>query len=205
VDKLLFHLLVCVWVPVVRVPLKDPRVDVTPHDTMGRTSLWYAACFGNHEVIEWLIASGRDLEDVMTQTAKMDQNDRRVTSLEIAEKNRKTEAVSVLQRFIKNPALTRHEVRVKLGELDELAAEVFALTVFLCDDLLQFKPASHPAATPKPAAAATRFFAIASKLPMELQMILCHRAVGSMKQNILHQDSEAAFKSLARVLLTQTN
>jgi len=38
---------------------------------------------------------------------------------------------------------------------------------------------------------------IAAKLPMELQMILCHRAVGSMMQNILHKDSEAAFKSRA--------
>ena len=36
---------------------------------------------------------------------------------------------------------------------------------------------------------------------MELQMILCHRAVGSTKQNILHKDSEAAFKELARILL----
>jgi len=36
---------------------------------------------------------------------------------------------------------------------------------------------------------------------MELQMILCHRVVGSMKQNILSKDSEAAFKSLARILL----
>ena len=36
---------------------------------------------------------------------------------------------------------------------------------------------------------------------MELQMMLCHRAVGSTKQNILHKDSEAAFKSLAGVLV----
>jgi len=36
---------------------------------------------------------------------------------------------------------------------------------------------------------------------MELQMILCHRAVGSMKQNVL-KDSEAAFHSLARILLS---
>ena len=28
-------------------------------------------------------------------------------------------------------------------------------------------------------------------------MVLCHRAVGSMRQNILERDSEAAFKSLA--------
>ena len=84
---------------------------------------------------------------------------------------------------------------MKLGMLDELAAEVFALTVFLCDDLLQLKPAAASDADP------LRFFAIAKRLPMELQMILCHHAVGSMKQNILRKDSEIAFKALARILL----
>ena len=87
-------------------------------------------------------------------------------------------------------------MRVKLGVLDELAAEVYALTVFLCDDLLQLKPASGPAD-----AAATRFFAIVKRLPMELQMILCHHVVCSTKQNILRNDSNVAFKSLARLLL----
>jgi len=74
------------------------------------------------------------------------------------------------------------------------------LTVFLCDELLQFRPALF--ASPMcNAATATRFFAIAFRLPMELQMMLCHRAVGSMKQNILRKDSEVAFKALARILL----
>jgi len=101
-----------------------------------------------------------------------------------------------------DPAQTRHELRVRLGVLDELAAEVYALTVFLCDDL-QLKPASHLAATPNHAApaATTQLFAIVKRLPMELQMMLCHRAVDSMKQNILRKDSESAFKSLARILL----
>jgi len=92
-------------------------------------------------------------------------------------------------------ALICHELRVKLGQLDALASEVFALTVFLCDGLLHLKPASHPAS------GAFRFFSIASKMPMELQLILCHRIVGSQKQNILHKDSEVAFKGLARNLL----
>ena len=120
------------------------------------------------------------------------------TALEIARKEKETKAVSVLERFTTNPGLTRHELRGKLGILDELAAEVFALTVFLCDDL-QLKPASNSAISA--ANTTARFFTVASKLPMELQMVLCHRAVGSMKQNILHKDSEAAFKSLSRILL----
>jgi len=122
----------------------------------------------------------------------------------------RTGVVSLLERFLANPALTRHELQVKFVMCDALAAGIFALTVFLCDDLLQLKPASHPAAaTPNPAtdtatAAATRFFAIAKRLPMELQMMLCHHAVGSMKQNILRKNSKAAFKALARILLSES-
>ena len=107
--------------------------------------------------------------------------------------------VSLLERFKVDPTQTRHEICVKLGVLDELAAELFALVVFLCDDLLQLKPASDSAAQAS-STVVSRFFAIASKLPMELQMLLCHRVFGSMRQNILRQDSEAAFKSLARTL-----
>ena len=51
-------------VSVIRLLLKDPRVDATLHDHRGRTSLWNASSEGHHEVIEWLIASGRDLGDV---------------------------------------------------------------------------------------------------------------------------------------------
>jgi len=193
-------------VSVVQVLLKDPRVDVTLDDDRGRTPLWYASYYGKHEVIEWLIASGRDLGDIENKKVQELGGGEDYTALEIArEFKNKTEVVSVLERFIANPTLTRHELRVKLGALDEVAAEVFALTVFLFDDLLQLKPANAMLTANPASAAATRFFASAAKLPMELQMILCHRAVGSMKQNIHFRDSEAAFKSLARILLSQAN
>ena len=89
---------------------------------------------------------------------------------------------------------------MKVGALGELAAEVFALVIFLCDDLLRLKPAL-PASAITAAAAAARFFVISKRLPMELQMILCHFAVGSMKQNIRQKESELAFKLLTGILL----
>ena len=121
--------------------LKDPRVDVTLDDEDGCTPLWYASCNERHEVVEWLIASGRDLGDVESKKGKVWENSNDHTAVEIARENNMTEVVSVLERFIANPAQTRHELRVKLGKVDELAADVFALTVFLCDDLLQLRPA----------------------------------------------------------------
>ena len=122
-------------VSVVRLLLKDPRVNVTL-DHEGRTPLWHASCYGHQEVTEWLIASERDLGDVKNKKGK-DWNHEHYTVLEIARKRNKTEVASLLERFLVNPAHTRHELRVKLGVLEALAAEVFALTVFLCDDLLQ--------------------------------------------------------------------
>ena len=71
---------------------------------------------------------------------------------------------------------------------------MFALVVFVSDGLLEIKDTT----TRTPAA---RFFSIARRLPLELQMMLCHRVVGSAKEIISGKDSEVAFKELARRLL----
>ena len=100
--------------------------------------------------------------------------------------------VTLLERFKSDATQTRHAIRVELGFLDELAAGVFALVVFVSDGLLQVKDT-----TPSPAA---RFLNIARQLPLELQMVLCFRQVGSAKEIIPGKDSEVAFKELARKL-----
>ena len=173
---------------VVILLLKDPRVHVTLADRDGCTPLWHAAYYGRLEVIEWIIASGRNLGNLSRKGKDG------YTALEIAREKNETETASLLKRFMTNPRQTRHEVRVKLGILNRLAAEFFSFVVFLCDDLLRIKPRFME----KPAA---RFLAIATALPIELQMLLCHRVVVSERQNIPTSDSEAAFLSLAKSLL----
>ena len=101
-----------------------------------------------------------------------------------------TEVVTLLERFKENPEETRHAMRVELGWYDELAAEVFALVVFVSDGLLQFKHTGT----------AARYFSIATQLPLELQTVLCYRLVGSGKEIIPGNDSEVAFKELAKRL-----
>jgi len=88
----------------------------------------------------------------------------------------KAEASTLLERFKENPLETRQAVRVELGWYDELAAEMFALEVFVSDGLLQIKDTT----TTTPAA---RFFSIARRLPLEIQMV-CFRQVGSTKEII---------------------
>jgi len=196
-------------VSVVPLLLNDPQIDVSLAERSGCTPLWYAAYNGHCEVIEWLIASGRDLGD-LNKRGKWDLEGNEYSALEIARRRNRGEVASLLERFMGNAEQTRHEIRGKLGVLDGQAAECFALIVFLCDDLLQLKPALQATPSFNPiaaasAAAASRFFIIASKLPMELQMILCRRVVGSMKLSILQRDSEVAFKSLSAVLLWESS
>jgi hypothetical protein len=45
-----------------------------------------------------------------------------------------------------NLAQARDEIRLEFGLVDELTAELFAITVFLCDDFLRIKEANSSAA-----------------------------------------------------------
>ena len=109
----------------------------------------------------------------------------------IAKRMGKTEVATLLERFKKNPVKTRHAVRVELGFLDDLAAEMFALVVFVSDGLMQIKDR----ATLSPAA---MFFSIATQLPLEVQMLLCFRFIGSGEDIIPCNEREMAFRELAK-------
>jgi len=179
-------------VPVLRLLLKDPRVDVSLFDIEDNTPLMCVSTIGCLESVKWLIASGKVLDGIRRATGIFSK----CTALEIAVIWKRTEVASLLERFAANPTQTRHEIRIELGFPDELAAEHFALLIFLCDGLFQIPPA--PIDLP-----AARFFAMTKRFPMELQMIMCHRVVGSAKDSIISKDSEAAFKSLAWILHLQ--
>jgi len=150
----------------VREMLRDSRVKVYEPTNGGFTPLWYAAYHGHIEVIKWWIVSGRGVG--LGKPGDIGNTD----AIGAAKKNYLTEVVTLLERFKGNPEETRHAVRVELGLVDALAAEMFALVVFVSDGLLQINVST----TPTPAA---RFFSIAAQLPLELQMVLCYRLVGS--------------------------
>ena len=95
------------------------------------------------------------------------------------------EVVTLLERFKSYAAQTRHAMRVEFGLVDALAAEMFALVVFVSDEVLQVNDTA-------------RLFNIVRRLPLELQMILCRLLVGSAKETIPGKESEVAFKELAK-------
>jgi hypothetical protein len=150
-----------------RFLLQDPRVIVSP-----------AAAENSLEIMMLLIASGKELDLGILEPEKGDGEDHEVP-----------EGITLLERFRDHPEETRREARVVTGWFDEAASEVFALVVFLCDGILRVKEETQNVAA--------RFFKIAQSLPLELQMVLCYRVVGSGAVNIPGAQREEAFRSLA--------
>jgi len=178
---------VCGYPSCVREMLKDSRVKVNEPGNYGRTPLWRAAFEGYLDIIKWWIASGREMD--------LRKPVNRITdAIGGAKKTGSTETATLLERFQRDATQTRHAMRVELGWYNEAAAEMFALVVFVSGGLLQIKDTT----TPSPA---VRYFNIARRLPLELQMMLCYRMVGSGKEIIPGKESEVAFKELARRLM----
>jgi ankyrin repeat protein len=85
--------------------------------------------------------------------------------------------------------LTEAQIRARA----DFIASLFSIIVFLCDNLLELSEKTL-SDTQK---AYLRFFAKAKELPIELQMILCHRVFGSSGINIPAKDCEQSFRELA--------
>ena len=185
---------------VVTLLLRDSRLICVSPNVAGDTPFRSAAGNGHVLIVMWLltvipvadlavpdaiIVSGSPQRKIHEDLA--DYQDRCVRCAAVAD---------LLTRFLENPGRVRHQIRLTLRLQDEIAVELFAMVVFLCDGLL--KPITD---TPPPdLQPASRFFAIVSRLPIELQMIVCCRACGSLNDSILKDSSEAGFKALIRAV-----
>ena len=91
----------------VRLLLQDLRVMVNePYE--GYTPLRWAAYWGYHDVIKLWIVSGREMNLGTPGNVKTD-------AIGAAKRKGKTEVASLLERFKRDPAKTRSEVRKELG------------------------------------------------------------------------------------------
>lgn len=199
------------WIKSAKLLIRDRRVELNIRDFADRSPLYYAISDDQVDIIRFWIASGRkmDLTGILEDTNLFSWRTRGVgTYYEWIKEE--------LEQFQANPEKTRHRVRLELGEkgetefLETAAAEIFALVVFLCDGLLKPKLpgpglerayAVHSGRVGVKDTDADRFFKIASELPLELQQILCLRAVGSAKRSIASGASEKAFRQLAKRLV----
>jgi len=202
--------------------LADLRVNINKPENDRCTPLYIASQNGHLGIVQHILASGREV-DTQTKSRPGTSPWQNKTAAEIAHRQgtrakfpKESEEdylrkhhhgliiSALIDSFDADPVTTRQRLR-ELPELrDPFISDLFALVVFLCDGLLTVEAgdsasssSSLPADTTKKGA---RFFQIARCLPTELQMVMCNRVFGSMKDAVLTKHSEPAFKKLGRLL-----
>lgn len=173
----------------VRLLLRDPRVGLQTPNANGKRPFGFCVRENRLEIVRWWLASGRlnlQGEGPLTFIAKTRQRGL-------------TEMADLLEGFRANPAVAIHQLRLAIGWFDEASADFFAQMVFLSDGLLEL-PVPSVEELPANVAGRMRFFRIAGRLPMELQMVLSNRAVRSPRDGITGEQRERAFRDAARRL-----
>jgi hypothetical protein len=170
--------------------LKDNRVEINEPDNFGATpfkSLYYsinlAHAWCGSQIIAAFVALIASRREFITE----DMLDEYLDSA----------SVLIVHRFLNDPEKVTHECRLGMGCPDSVAAQVFAIVVFLSDGLYSIKPDEIDNANK--IEGRKRFFSIAERLPLELQMLLCSKATNAPSSLILNRDSEAAFRREAQV------
>lgn len=119
--------------------------------------------------------------------------------------------------FMEDPMRVAYSTRLQLGFLDESAAYVYVISVLLCDGYVRLRPQQkrlkrvgpligyHIPDPSLPSVTVVGFFRMMAKLPLELQMIVANRCVGSTKDHVLHADSEKALQHLGQHLCDVAN
>jgi len=162
--------------------LNDPRTDLTLTGSNDFTVLDECVNIGFIEGVELILASGRHIAPCAI-----------FIGLIHGPWAERREARALITRFEAEPELMRHKLRLKLKTPQTFTLQLFAIIVFLCEGLLNFK-SGH---TENLDLEACRFIGMAVRLPMELQMILCNRVYGLAADNIRSKDLEVAFRHQA--------
>jgi hypothetical protein len=175
-----------------RLFLQDNRVDVLVKTNQDLSSVWIVTSPGSPKTLKEWIISGRPLETPGSMhMANALGNVKGIWERRGTERRATTflfdleEIMHILERFVCDPDEERHRLRMDCGWYRERAAGFFAHVIFVSDGLLKAKPVG------------AEFFSITSKLPMELQMMVCNRAAGTMRDVVATHDSDPAFKKLA--------
>lgn len=173
----------------VRLFLDDHRVPIDAGDLRHVTPLRSAARGGRMEVVKLLLADGRRVE-LGSRVA----SHRTPLVIFETENNGHHAVATLLREFGEDQKGTRARLRLETGVAHDYAAALYAQVVFLSDGLLRVRRRGQRS---------SRFFAIAARLPLELQMVLCNRQYGVAKDSIPSTRSEPAFTTLTARLSWQ--
>jgi len=171
-----------------------PGVDFRVFDRDNTCPLWNA-CFRDKPTLVRLILAHAQFGKIdlhvrsaprQVETAYMGDSWRCKSALEVAGN---PGIVGMLAAYQADPAATRHRLRLELGLIKKDIASDFACAVFICDGYLEVSLLHQMGK-------AARFLSIIARLPLELQMLLCHRRRASSRSVVLAEDTEAALRAI---------
>jgi len=163
----------------------DLNVNVNLLADDGESPLQIAAKNGHYDIVAAILALARDpAAQVRTEDVKA------------ARRAGHGRVAGLLTKYMENAWKARDELWAGESSCQSLlAAEVFALVVFASDGYLCVSAAPNPFGQDD-----VRFFAIATKLPMELQMVLCNRLFGLGIGLVATRNVELALRWVGRHL-----
>jgi hypothetical protein len=163
----------------VKILLGDSRTRINVGNLSGPTALSNALRCDNIDAIELMIASGRKID--------CDEGDPRYSSAAWASSSH-TLSYRLLQRFQRNPETTRRDIQKDLESGTQLIARIYALIVLIGDGYFTIRQNHRASVT-------ARFFRMTSRLPIELQMVMCHRLFNSARCVVLSSNFKRALKN----------
>ena len=172
------------------------------------TPLWFASQEGHFGVVQRMLAS-RILVDTQTksefnnytaseQGRAMGRKLKTDESEEVFQQRRTygPQCADLIDEYEGDPEGIRARLRRMPEIRDHYIGHTYALVVFFSDNFLAL-PEAVTTRT-QGAADVAKFFLICSRLPLDLQMVLCNRMFSSPRNIVLSRDSEQGFKWLGR-------
>jgi len=167
--------------------LLNPRTNVNTINNQGRTALDIACSEHNgYEEIDLSVIKRLLAVKAVTYYDLSNTNLAKLENTRVDEPNMTQNCVFIedYNYVLEYRSNTNILLKMQLG-LDPVS-KVFAMIVLLCDDYYRLKQSS-------------RFYNICCKLPMNLQMVMCHRLFDSMRNNV----TSKLFTARAKRLLNQ--
>ena len=205
--------------------LADPRTDLSLPDHDGFTPAFWLSFSGKLQYLKLLIASGRPfdyetkavLKTLARGHAAVEMKEEEYTPEEAATREGKATVARLLRMYKQHPQATTQEVRLELEDRDAYVADLFVEVVLVTDGFLRPNDASRDVGGSHSAVAVTgrelvtreevegrrrarTFFRIMSKLPIELQMVLCHLGRDSVGLTVKGVDVEKALRHLVLLM-----
>lgn len=177
----------------VRLLLEDPTVDVSLRSNQRwhhgyETALERAIACEVTDCIKWFLALRSPAENAIG----------RMHLSRIAASSMRP----LLQEYANNPVPVRLRLQFELGIVS--AAIVFSIVLLVSDDFFRIKSLPemnddlHDEGIKAQYVNAIRLLTISSKLPIELQMLLAHRAMGSAGDIVLQKEFDPAITHLLK-------